>query len=138
MCGLVGCGTPTDERASGACQWHDLPRTEAENLQQAEQVWPEVAHGATLGHLEPEDDPKQSHGLYPVLPRLWRRGHTPHGLGIRVAKAQDIPRSAEPESSRRLAGSSGRGSRRGTLHATSSLYEDIKRRESSAETSTKG
>ena len=66
-CGLVGCGTPTDKRASGACQRHDPPGTEAENLQQAEQIRPEVAHGATLGHLEPEDDPKQSHGLYPFF-----------------------------------------------------------------------
>ena len=37
-CGLVGRGTPTDERASGACQWHDPPRTKAEDLQQAEQI----------------------------------------------------------------------------------------------------
>ena len=31
-----------------------------------------------LGHLEPEDDPKQSHGLFPILHCLWRRGHPPH------------------------------------------------------------
>ena len=51
--------------------------------------------------------------LYPVLPHLWRRGHTPHGLGVRVAKTQGIPRAAKPASSLRLAGPSGRGSRRG-------------------------
>ena len=43
-----------------------------------------MAHGATLGHLEPEDDPKQSHGLYPrssssmaprpYSPRTWNMG----------------------------------------------------------------
>src|SRR6185312_12619136 len=49
--------------ANGACQWHDPSRPQAKDLQQAEQVWPEVAHGATLGYLEPEDDPKQSHGF---------------------------------------------------------------------------
>jgi len=27
---------------------------------------------------ESEDDPKQSHGLFPVLPRLWCRSHSPH------------------------------------------------------------
>ena len=63
MRGLVSCGAPTDEWASGACQWHDPPRTEAKDLQQAKQIWPEVAHRATLGYLDPEDDPKQSHGL---------------------------------------------------------------------------
>ena len=26
-----------------------------------------MAHRATLGYLEPEDDPKQSHGLYPFF-----------------------------------------------------------------------
>src|SRR6185503_1119338 len=113
MCGLVGCGTPTDERASGACQRHDPPRTKAKNLQQAEQVRPEVAHGATLGHLEPEDDPKQSYGFLSVLPRLWRRGHPPHRLGIRITKAQGISRATKPANSRRLAGLSGRGSRHG-------------------------
>ena len=40
-----------------------------------------MAHGATLGYLEPEDDPKQSHGIYPVLP-----GFTPFFL-IYGAKA---------------------------------------------------
>src|SRR6185369_12737712 len=40
------------------------PRAEAKDLQQAEQIWPEVAHRATLGYLEPKDYPKQSHGLY--------------------------------------------------------------------------
>src|SRR6185503_17659714 len=113
-CGLVSCGTPTDERASGACQWHDPPRTKAEDLQQAEQVRPKVTHRATLGHLEPEDDPEQSYGFLSVLPRLWRRGHPPHRLGIRIGKAQGIPRATKPASSRRLAGPSGRGSRRGT------------------------
>ena len=52
----------------------------AENLQQAEQVWPEMAHGATLGHLEPEDDPKQSHELYPVLPLYGAEAILPTGL----------------------------------------------------------
>ena len=107
MCGLVGCGTPTDERASGVCEWHDPSRPQAKDLQQAEQVWPEVAHGAALGYLEPEDDPKQSHRLYPVLPRLWRRGHAPHGLGVRVTEALGISRAAEPASPRGLTGSSG-------------------------------
>src|SRR6185503_72082 len=108
------CGTPTDERASGACQWHDPPRTKTEDLQQTEQVRPKVAHRATLGHLEPEDDPKQSYGFLSVLPRLWRRGHPPHRLGIRIAEAQGISRATKPASSRRLARPSGRGSRRGT------------------------
>src|SRR6185295_17822392 len=112
-CGLVSCGSPTDERASGACQWHDPPRTKAEDLQQAEQVRPKVAHRATLGHLESEDDPEQSYGFLSVLPRLWRRGHPPHRLGIRIAKAHGISRTTKPASSRRLAGPSGRGSRHG-------------------------
>ena len=104
------------------------------NFQQIEQIWPEVAHGATLGHLEPEDDTKQSHGLYPVLSCLWRRGHTPHRPGIRVAEAQGIPRAAEPASPRRLAGSSGRGSRRGapTLCALLAVFAKISSAESLA------
>jgi len=53
------------------------------------------------------------HGLHPVLPRLWRRGHPPHGLGVRVLEAQGLPRGTKPASSRRLAGPCGRGSRRG-------------------------
>ena len=89
------------------------PRTETEDLQQGEQVWPEVAHRATLSYLEPEDDPKMSHGLYPVLPPLWRRGHAPYGPGVRVTEAQDLSRKAELTSPRELTGSSGRGSRRG-------------------------
>src|SRR6185436_743965 len=68
---------------------------------------------ATLGHLEPEDDPKQSYRFLSVLPHLWRRGHPPHRLGIRIAKAQGIPRATKPASSRRLTGPSGRGSRHG-------------------------
>ena len=39
-----------------------------------------MAHRAALGYLEPEDDPKQSHGLYPILPRLWGRGMLPTDL----------------------------------------------------------
>src|SRR6185312_15360283 len=97
--------------ANGACQWHDPSRPQAKDLQQAEQVWPEVAHGAALGYLEPEDDPKQSHGLHPVLPRLWRRGHAPHELGVWVTEAQGLSKTAELASSRGLAGPSGRGSR---------------------------
>ena len=63
-------------------------------------IYGDNTHRVTLGYLEPEDDPKQSHRLYPVLPRLWRRGHTPHGLGVRVAEAQGIPRAAKPASPR--------------------------------------
>ena len=62
--------------------------------------WSAVAHPQTNGQVEcangmilqglklrifnklnkfgqPEDDLEQSHGLHPVLPRLWRRGHAP-------------------------------------------------------------
>ena len=67
MRGLVGCGTPTNERSSRTCQWHDPTRPHAKDLQQAEQVWPEVAHGATLGHLEPENDLESSHGFSPFF-----------------------------------------------------------------------
>ena len=49
------------------CQRHDPARPQAKNLQQAEQVWPEVAHGATLGHLEPENNPESSHGFQPFF-----------------------------------------------------------------------
>ena len=89
--------------------------------------WSAVAHPQTNGQVERangmilqgpkprifnklnklEDDPKQGHGLYPVLPHLWRRGYTPHGLGVRVTEAQGIPRAAEPASPRGLAGPSG-------------------------------
>ena len=57
--------------------------------------------------LEPENDPEQSHGLHPVLPHLRRRGHPPHGLGVRVAEAQGLPRPAEPACSRGVARPSG-------------------------------
>src|SRR6185369_1179193 len=67
MRGLVGCGAPTDEWTSGACQWHDPPRTETKDLQQAEQVWPEVAHKVTLGYLEPEDNPSRATGFTPFF-----------------------------------------------------------------------
>ena len=77
------------------------------DIQQAEQVWPEVPHKAALGYLKLEDDPKQGHGLYPVLPRLWRRGHTPYRLGVRAAKAQGLPGAAKPASPRGLARPSG-------------------------------
>ena len=52
-----------------------------------------MAHGATLGYLEPEDDPKQSHRIYSVLP-----GFTPFFL-IYGAKAM-LPTDLEYASPR--------------------------------------
>ena len=72
-----------------------------------------MAHGATLGHLEPEDDPEQSHMLQPILPHLRHWGHPPHWLGVWVAEAQGISRAAEPASLQGLTRSGGRGSRCG-------------------------
>ena len=49
----------------------------------------------------------------PILPRLWRRGHAPHWLGVWVLEAQSIPRAVELANPRGLVGPGGRGSRCG-------------------------
>jgi transposase InsO family protein len=50
-----------------------------------EQVWPGMALGVVVDHLEPQDHSKQSHGIHAVFPSLWRGGRSPHGFGVRAA-----------------------------------------------------
>jgi hypothetical protein len=102
--GLGSCGTPTNQRPSGACQRHDSTRPQAQNFRPAEQVWSEMAPGAAGGRMEPQDHAMKSHRVHPIFSSPWRGGRPPHGLGIRIAQSAGLRRRCQSADPRGFAG----------------------------------